>query len=236
MENAAAANIATRIGYGSTGLTPSLVVTASEAALGSANAAPRIWINKGDPNAMGGQIYSLASALEKGQGGVFVSGGNLVVMAADDAGLAAVADAYSARAPYQWKVPGDKFAAIPDAVNAAGHGTGTLLQALIYAHGEQGIHRAVVHADFSVTAAQLAAAFDGGHLAAVRELVVLNGTTSVTATNPKPLPAAASTPATAAVDAPSAGAAETGALGAAAGEAGAAGGGGCASRNAGDET
>ena len=89
-------------------------------------------------------------------------------------------------------MPGDKFSAITDAVNAAGHGNGSLLQGLIYAHGEQGIFRAIVRADFPVTAEQLASAFDGGHLAAVRELAVVIGATSVIATNPKPMPAATS--------------------------------------------
>ncbi len=180
-ENAAAANFAARVGYGSTGLTLPLVITASEDPNSRNVDEPRIWIGKADPNAVGGQIKSLAGALEKGQGGVFVAAGNLVVMGADDAGLEAATDAYAARAPYQWKVPADKFSAIADAVNVAGHGSGSLLQALIYAHGEQGIHRAIVRTEFPVTSAALVTAFDAGHLAAVRELVVLTGGAAVTA-------------------------------------------------------
>jgi hypothetical protein len=231
-ENAAAANFAARVGYGSTGLTLPIVITASEDRGASAEL-PRLWIGKTDANGMGEQTNSLAGALEKGQGGVFFAGGNLVVVGADDAGLEAVADAYSARAPYQWKVPGDKFLAIADAVNLAGHASGSILKGLIYAHGEQGIHRVILQANFAVTAEQLASAFDGGHLAAVREIVVLNGATSVMASNPKPLapmasPATNATTATASdVGAPG-NAAESGAGGAAGGDASGAGGAGAA--------
>jgi hypothetical protein len=215
-ENAAAANFAARVGYGSTGLTLPMVITASE----SKNVdEPRILIGKAGLNGMGEQINSLAGALEKGQGGVFVSDGNLAVLGADDAGLEAAADAYAARAPYQWKVPGDKFSAIADAVNTAGHGSGSSLQGVIYAHGQQRIFRAIVRADFAVTAEQLTSAFDGGHLAAVREIVVLTGGISVTATNPKPMPATAAPSANAANST----AAENSAPGTA-GESGAAGG------------
>nr|HEV7955261.1 M14 family zinc carboxypeptidase [Candidatus Acidoferrales bacterium] len=224
-ENSAAANFAARVGYGSTGLTLPIVITASE---DRGTEVPRIWIGKADANAMGAQIYSLATSLQKGQGGIFVSGGNLAVVGADDSGLEAAADAYSARAPYQWKIPGDKFSGIPDAVNTVGHGSGSLLQGLIYAHGEQGILRAIVRAEFPVTATDLAKVFDGGHLAAVREIVVMRGGASVTATNPKPLPAAppaANAATVSAADISVVGAtADSGAPGSAAGEAGAAGG------------
>jgi Zinc carboxypeptidase len=189
-ENTAAANFAARVGYGSSGLTLPIVITAAEDQSSTISDQPRIWIGKTDPNAPGGKINPLAGALEKGQGGVFAAGGNLDVIGADDAGLEAVADAYAARAPYQWKVPGDKFSAIPDAVNTAGHGNGSILLGLVYAHGEQGIFRAIVRADFPVTEAELAAVFEGGHLSAVHEIVVLTGGASVTAVNPKPLPAA----------------------------------------------
>jgi hypothetical protein len=113
-------------------------------------------------------------------------------------------------------------------VNAAGHGNGSLLQGLIYAHGEQGIFRAIVRAEFPVTAADLAKVFDGGHLAAVREIVVLTGGASVTATNPKLLPppsAVGNAPTAAAADISAAGtAADSGAPTAAGGDTGAAGG------------
>ncbi len=227
-ENAAAANFAARVGYGSTGLTLPIVITASE---DHEIDLPHIWISKADANAMGAQIYSLATTLQKGQGGVFVAGVDLTVVGADDAGLDAAADAYSARAPYQWKIPGDKFSAIPDAVNAAGHGSGSLLQGLIYTHGEQGIFRAVVRADFPVTAAELDTVFGGGHLAAVHEIVVLTGGASVTATNPKPMaaPAPVVNAPTAVPDTSAAGtSADSGAPTSAAGDSGGAGGGAAA--------
>ena len=223
-ENAAAANFAARVGYGSAGLTlPIVITTAADQSVNGAWS-PRIWIGKAGAGVMDSPIYPMTTALEKGQGGVFVAGVDLTVVGADDAGLDAAADAYSARAPYQWKIPGDKFSAIPDAVNAAAHGNGSLLQGLIYAHGEQGIFRAIVRVDFPVAAIDLAKVFDGGHLAAVHEIVVLTGGASVTATNPKPL--AANVASATGTDVSAAGApADSGAPASSAGDAGAAGGG-----------
>jgi Zinc carboxypeptidase len=182
-ENAAAANLAARVGYGSTGLTLPLVVPSAA----NAGDGPRIWIGRTAPASA--RAGSAGGQLAAGEGAVLVFGSDLALISADDAGLAAAADALSARAPYQWKMPGDKFSAIEDAVNTAGHSTGAKLVEIHYMRGEQGIHRAVISANFGVTTADLENAFGAGHIGAVRELVVLNGNARVTATNPKPLPA-----------------------------------------------
>jgi hypothetical protein len=79
-ENAAAANFGARVGYGSTGVTLPIVITALEDQSSASASQARIWIGKADANVMGAALQGLASKLEKGQGGVFVSGGNLVVM------------------------------------------------------------------------------------------------------------------------------------------------------------
>ena len=183
-ENAAAANLAARVAYGSTGLTLPLVVSAPAPSGGGAT----IWVGRAAPETASSEVRSVAAQLTSGEGGVFAAGENLVV-AGDDAGLGAAADGFSARAPYQWRVPGDKFGEITDAVNAAGHGSGSQLVGVTYVRGEQGIHRAIVRAGFGVSASELAGAYSASasHVAAVHQLVVVGGKAPITATNPKPL-------------------------------------------------
>jgi len=149
-ENAAAANIAARLGYGSTGLTPPLVVAAPAGGDG-----PRISV---------GMDSAPAVKLEKEEGGVFLVNGNLAVVGADDEGLMAAAEAYAARAPYQWRVPGEKISAITDVVHAE-------LIGVTYLRGKQGIHRAILRGD-NISAETLNAAMASPRLAFVHELVV----------------------------------------------------------------
>ncbi|HEX3746103.1 MAG TPA: M14 family zinc carboxypeptidase [Bryobacteraceae bacterium] len=166
-ENAAAANVAARLGYGSTGLTPPVVV-AGEAASG-----PHIVIGGKPP-----------VELEKGEGGVFSSDGGLLVAGADDAGLTAAADGYAARAPYIWRTNGEKLSAIAAAVGSVE------LTGVTYLHGKNGIHRAFLRG--TATPEALNAALGKLALASVHELVVTGGPT---ATSPKPEAAAPDTPA-----------------------------------------
>jgi hypothetical protein len=183
-ENASAANLAARIAYGATGLTLPVVVTAAAVPADR----PRIWVGRAAPESAVNEVRSAAGQLAEGEGGVFAVAENLVV-AGDDTGLGAAADGFSARAPYQWRVPGEKFADITEAVNAAGHGSGARLVGVTYMRGEQGIHRAIVRAGFTVNASELTGAYTAGrsHVAAVRQLVVVGGRAPVSATNPKAL-------------------------------------------------
>lgn len=119
-ENAAAANIAARLGYGSTGLTMPLVITADQ----DRGEGPRIWVGK---RAVRGEVPN-EPTLEKDEGGIFVIGDNVAVIG-DDAGIEYAAAAYAARAPYQWKVPGNKLEAL-------GAVTG-----LTYKKGQPGLYR-----------------------------------------------------------------------------------------------
>ena len=126
-ENAAAANLAARVGYGSTGLTPPLVV----AAAGDPGSGPRIFVGKDAlPAAMASESAPLVTQLTKEEGGVFELHGNLAVLGADDEGLLAAADAYSAHAPYQWRVPGDRLSQLGD------------LTGVTYVRGKNGVNRA----------------------------------------------------------------------------------------------
>ncbi len=124
-ENAAAANFAARLGYGTTGLTPPVVVAANDDSGGG----PRIYVGKGALPA--GQLANVT--LEADEGGIFTVGQNLAVIGANDAGLMAAADAYSARAPYQWRVPGKKLSDI-----------GVGLTGVTYLRGKSGVHRAFI--------------------------------------------------------------------------------------------
>ncbi|HTK29190.1 MAG TPA: hypothetical protein VL309_06550, partial [Vicinamibacterales bacterium] len=178
-ENAAAANLAARVAYGTTGLTLPIVVTASQA---PANG-PLVWIGRAVPASASADLRPLAGQLPAGQGGVFAVGGNLAVIGGDDAGLTAAANGYASRAPYQWNVSGDGLGDVAPAVDAAGHGTGAQLVGVIYRQDQPGIHRAVVHAGFAVTAAALKAALPAAHLSGIREVTVVGGAAPVTAAN-----------------------------------------------------
>jgi hypothetical protein len=130
-ENAAAANLAARLGFGSTGLTPPVVVPADHDSGGG----PRIFVGRA-AGALAG--FTLAAD----EGGVFAVGENLAVTGADDAGLLAAADAYAARAPYQWRVPGKKLSEI-----------GANLVGVTYLRGKAGVHRAFLRSGDQVTEA-----------------------------------------------------------------------------------
>src|SRR5579872_3254780 len=193
-ENAAAANFAARIGYATTGLTLPIVVT-------TAIQGPRIWIGKtAVPAGALGDIEALLSHLEKDEGGVFAAGGNLAVIGFDDNGLLAAADAFTARAPYLWKIPGDRMAAIEEAV-----GNGAELIGVTYVRGKPGIRRAFVRTGAAVGDDVVAAALSSSKLSSVAELIVVGGGTLISVVNPKSAAAPVTTEAAAAAP-PAAGA------------------------------
>jgi hypothetical protein len=160
-ENAAAADIAARIGFASTGLTPPIVISADQ----DRNDGPRIYI--------GSRPSSVE--LQPEEGGVFAVGGNLVIAGHDDAGLLAAAQAFASRAPYLWRVPGERLDAIEQV-----SGPGTRATGFTYLKGKAGINRAFLQAATVPTELKLAN---------VHELVItVNGaTTSIV--NPNPLSA-----------------------------------------------
>jgi len=183
-ENAAAANWAARLAYGSAGLTLPLVVTASEAPKDG----PRVWIGKSAvPAAAQQTLAPLITGLEKGEGGVFVAGNDLAVIGNDDAGLLLAANSFSARSPYQWELPGDLLSAIADAVTTAAHGTKVELLGVTYAQGKQGLRRIFLRATGEVSVPALTAALSVPSLSSVHELIVLGRATPISAVNPKPM-------------------------------------------------
>ncbi len=161
-ENAAAADIAARLGFASTGLTLPVVINEEDQGKG-----PRIVVGGRPPAG-----YQLGPE----EGGVFAVGGNLVVVGRDDAGLLAAAEALASRSPYLWKVPGEKLTALTDAVKAK-------LVGLTYLKGKAGIARAIFEG--SATTDELAAALKSPKLANVHELVV----SGVSAVSEKPMAA-----------------------------------------------
>src|SRR6185437_11466519 len=189
-ENSAAANLAARLAEGTTGLTPPLVESAGAREL--AETGPRIYVGAGAvPAARAADVQAWTFRLGKGEGRVVEltpgAASSDLALVGDDAGLDAAADAFSARAPYQWAVGNgrDEFGAIAAAVNAAAPEAHATLVGLDYQDGVPGISKAYLTASGAINAAELSKAFAGGKLAAVHELFVLGGA-SVSAVNPKP--------------------------------------------------
>jgi hypothetical protein len=185
-ENAAAANLAARAGFATTGFTPPVVVTADEAPA----AGPRIWVGK-DAMPANAAAELAPFQLAADEGGVFAVSQNLAVIGNNDAGLMAAAEAYSARSPYQWRAGGDKLSAIADAVREAVPGVTVELAGITYLHGKAGVHRAFLRGT-GISAEALTKALASPHLAAVHALVVIGGESAVSS---KPEAAIPATPA-----------------------------------------
>jgi len=176
-ENAAAANIAARLGFATTGLTPPIVISAAE----DRSDGPRIWIGRSaGPARYAAAIETHWNRLQENEGGVFALDDNLVILGRDDAGLLAAAEAFAARAPYIWKTPGDKLSAIAEGIDAQ-------LAGITYLKGKTGINRAYFEARSPVTSAALETALKSSKLANVHELIVAVNGAEVSAVNAKPL-------------------------------------------------
>ncbi|HUA86896.1 MAG TPA: M14 family zinc carboxypeptidase [Bryobacteraceae bacterium] len=159
-QNAAAADIAARVGFATTGFTPPVVISAAE----DRGDGPRIYVGRPSP-----------VELEADEGGVFIENGNLIVAGRDDTGLLAAAEAFAARAPFLWRVPGARLSAIADA--AKGQLTG-----VTYLKGKAGVDRVFVQS--SATSAALEVMLNDARFSSVHQIVA----GAVSATNPKPLP------------------------------------------------
>ena len=59
----------------------------------------------------------MLAQLQLGEGGIFRLGNGLAFVGADSLGLLTATNAYVARAPYQWSVPGPKLQELAEAIN-----------------------------------------------------------------------------------------------------------------------
>ena len=97
VENAAAADLAARVGFATTGLTPPVVISATE----DRGDGPRIYVGgSAAPTRFRQEIEEISKDLEEKEGGVFDLGGNLVVLGKDNDGLLAAAEQFASHAPY----------------------------------------------------------------------------------------------------------------------------------------
>jgi hypothetical protein len=158
-ENAAAADIAARLGFSSTGLTLPLVIPANE----DRHDGPRIVLS-GWPS---------DSDMQPGEAHV-CSFGNDIYMWGDHEDIVFAAQAFASRSPYMWKVPGEKLSVLAEVVHAKP-------VCLAYLKGKTGIARAVFEG--SVTKEALTEALKSPKLAMVHELVV----SGVRATRDQPM-------------------------------------------------
>ena len=162
-ENAAAANLAARLGYETSGITLPIVTTAAGGAAFKAQCAPQatsLWVGRGAvPAAQAGGLSTIVAQLQLGEGGVFSLGDGLAFVGADSLGLLAATNAYAARAPYQWSVPGPKLNGLAEAINAkltaAKLNAHAELIGLTYFNGKQGIQRAILRVTGSADAAAI---------------------------------------------------------------------------------
>jgi hypothetical protein len=119
-ENTAAANFAARLGYETSALTLPIVVAATDQTGKSCPAEKvSLWIGR---ETLAAGVATVAdqeiAQFQIGEGGIFNVTGGLLIAGADPGGLLAAADAYSARAPYQWSVQGEKLQGIARTINA----------------------------------------------------------------------------------------------------------------------
>jgi hypothetical protein len=176
VENAAAADIAARIGFATTGFTPPVVISAAA----DRGDGPRIYVaGSAAPSILGPQIEEFWKRLQAEEGGVFALDGNLIVLGHDDAGLLAAAESFAARAPYIWRPSGETLSSIARAGQIEG---------ITYVKGRVGVNRAFIENSAGATQAALDATLK--NLPNVHELVC----GAISATSPNPMPTAPATP------------------------------------------
>ena len=162
-QNAAAADLAARLGYATTGFTPPVVISAGE----DRSDGPRIYVGRDAvPSKYSAMVAGYSDRLLPAEGGVFAVGDDVVVLGRDDAALLAAAEAYAARAPYIWRPSGEKIAAIGRACDP-----GAQISGVTYVKGKAGINRAFLNCTSDVTQSRLEEALKTGALASVHELV-----------------------------------------------------------------
>jgi hypothetical protein len=167
-ENTVAANLAARLGYETSALTlPVVVPTAAQMGKSCPTEKVNLWVGR---EALPSSATTVADKklgqLQIGEGGVFSIPGGLLIAGSDPVGLIAAGDAYSARAPYQWSVEGDKLQGIAKTINArfeAQKVAATVeLVAVTYQSGQPGIRRAVLQVTGTADVAAVRKALEVG--------------------------------------------------------------------------
>jgi len=187
-DNAAAANLAARIGYETSAMTLPIVVQGTVQADASCKGyTPNIWIGANALSSTNATaVSSITSSLALGQGAVVVVDGGIAIVGPDPLGLLNAANAYAARAPFLWNVPGDKVLSLAKNVNTtlakAGSKATVELRALVISQNTQGVSRAILKlqgATDPIAIQKILHPDDGPpvQLGAAREIEVLVGDT-----------------------------------------------------------
>ncbi|MBW4027418.1 MAG: hypothetical protein HIU93_08430 [Acidobacteria bacterium] len=198
-ENAAAANLAARLGYGTSALTlPVVVSEPAPAPQTECKTSNNIWIGSSLPSGERAKLAPLLEDLSLSEGGIYAVPGGITVQAHDEVGLLAAANALAARAPYLWSLPGVKINSLAAALNAAFEKAGLQahadLRGLTYLSRTPGVRLAV----FSVSGSTDLAGIDKAlkpeepgtplQLHGIREARLLIGETPLTIAGvPQPL-------------------------------------------------
>lgn len=167
-ENTAAANLAARLGYETSALTLPIVVAANgQMAKSCPTEKANLWVGREALPAGGTALIDQEIAqFQIGEGGVFSVTGGLLIAGTDAGGLLAAADGYSARAPYQWSVQGEKLQGIAKTINArleaAKVSAIAELVAVTYQSGQSGISRVVLELTGSADMAAVRKALKAG--------------------------------------------------------------------------
>src|SRR6202020_2624869 len=119
-----------------------------------------LWVGRGAvPAAHGGELDAMLAQLQLGEGGVFSLGNGLAFVGADSLGLLPATNAYAARTPYQWSLPGPKLQELAEAINtelvAAKLSAHADLAGLTYFSGNPGIQRAIIRVTGTADAAAI---------------------------------------------------------------------------------
>ncbi|MGH9596798.1 MAG: hypothetical protein ACRD3K_08390, partial [Edaphobacter sp.] len=167
-ENTVAANLAARLGYETSALTLPIVVPAT-APMGKSCPTEKanLWVGRDAlPSSATVDADKDLGQLQIGEGGVFSVPGGLLIAGSDPAGLIAAGDAYSARAPYQWSVQGNKLQEIAKTINARLESEKVAatvqLEGVTYQSGQPGIRRAVLQVAGTADAAMVRKALEAG--------------------------------------------------------------------------
>lgn len=160
-QNAAAANLAARLGYETSALTlPIVVPMVAQPAKGCGTEKASVWLGRETLAAGAAPVADKEmSEFQIGEGGVFQVAGGLAVVSSDPSGLLAAANGYAAHAPYQWSTTGEKLLGISKVVNARLQNEKVAatveLVGLTYLSGQPGIRRAIMQVTGAADAASI---------------------------------------------------------------------------------